>query len=151
MKKNSETRSSNFRDERHNLQTTLFEKEKVMRHKRSRNYIDAIEHLDTGSQQAGAEKLDDIYKIIRMELPGLFECGELVALLCKCYLGKAYDVHTIDLAGGILYHFKKGEGMPDGFEKARSLLMFGSYRLIEIYTTCYCAIDDNGFVAVIKK
>ena len=31
---------------------------------------------------------------------------------------KPYEVHTLDLTGGIIEHYKTGETLPDGLEKA---------------------------------
>ncbi|MDO4167932.1 MAG: hypothetical protein Q4D32_11070, partial [Eubacteriales bacterium] len=68
-----------------------------------------------------------------------------------CYLGEPYEVHTIDMKGGILEHYKKGQKLPDGMEKARGIALRGGYAFVEVYIDCCRAVSGNGTVSVIPN
>lgn len=67
-----------------------------------------------------------------------------------CYLGKPYEVHTLDITGQIIEHYKSGHILPGGLEKARSIAMRGGYDFIEVYVDCCRAVSSNGLVSVIS-
>ena len=69
--------------------------------------------------------------------------------MAVCYLGKPYEVHTLDVTGGIIEHYQTGQILPNGMEKARSIALRGGYEFIEVYTDCCRAISSNGKVSVI--
>ena len=83
------------------------------------------------------------------DLPAAVDFPGLLGFVDKCYLGAPYEVHTIDLSGGIIEHYKRGQILPNGMEKARTLAMSGSYQFIEVYTNCLRAVSSNGSVSVI--
>ena len=58
-------------------------------------------------------------------------------------------LHTLDLTGGIIEHYKTGETLPDGLEKARTIAMRGGYEFIEVYKDCCRAVSASGYVSVI--
>lgn len=55
----------------------------------------------------------------------------------------------LDAAGQIIEHYKQGEPLPGGLEKARGIAMHGGYEFIEVYSNCCRAISANGSVSVI--
>ena len=75
--------------------------------------------------------------------------AKLRPLFFLCYLGIPYEVHVPDAAGQIIEHYKQGEPLPGGPEKARGLAMHGGYGSIEGYSDCCRAIGANGSVSVI--
>ena len=93
--------------------------------------------------------MEEIINAIRAEFPEVSLEGILLGFVDKCYLGAPYEVHTIDLSGGIIEHYKRGQILPNGMEKARTLAMSGSYQFIEVYTNCLRAVSSNGSVSVI--
>ena len=53
------------------------------------------------------------------------------------------------MMGGIIEHYKKGQILPNGLEKARTIAMRGGYEFIEVYVDHLRAISANGSVSVI--
>lgn len=121
----------------------------LLRRKRSKAYMDALKRLDAGGHVHNRQQMEEIINAIRAEFPEVSLEGILLGFVDKCYLGAPYEVHTIDLSGGIIEHYKRGQILPNGMEKARSLAMSGSYQFIEVYTNCVRAISSNGSVSVI--
>ena len=73
----------------------------------------------------------------------------LLGVVAKCYLGDAYEVHSLDCTGKIIQHFKKGEPLLHGMEKARGIAIRGGYAFIEVYAECCRAVSEDGTVSVI--
>lgn len=86
---------------------------------------------------------------IRNEFPDLEISGIMLGIVSICYLGKPYEVHTLNMAGQIVEHYKSGQMLPDGLEKARTIAIRGGYEFIEVYVDCCRAISSNGSVSVI--
>lgn len=124
--------------------------EKRLRSKRSAEYMDAIKKLDIGGCEQCKKQFDDCVEAIKNEFKDIPESDLLVGLVAKCYLGQPYDVHTLDMSGSILVHYKISESMPPLLERARSLALHGEYSYIEVYTDCLCAVKGNGNVSIIK-
>lgn len=64
-------------------------------------------------------------------------------------MGKPYEVHTLDMTGSIIEHYKAGQKLPSGMEKARGIALRGGYDFIEVYVDCCRAIGPTGDVSVI--
>ncbi|MDE6025286.1 MAG: hypothetical protein K2G45_07530 [Lachnospiraceae bacterium] len=123
--------------------------DKLLRKSRSKEYMDAIHKLDAGGHAHNQNKLNDIINIIKGEFPEIELSEILLGYVAICYLGKPYEVHTLDIAGGIIEHYKAGQTLPNGLEQARSIAMRGGYDFIEVYVDCCRAISSNGAVSVI--
>lgn len=123
--------------------------DRLLRKKRSKNYIDALSKLDAGGHAHNQQKVDGIINTIKKEFPEIEIFGMLLGYVSVCYLGKPYEVHTLDIAGGIVEHYKIGQPLPDGMEKARGIAMRGGYAFIEVYEDCCRAVSSNGTVSVI--
>ena len=121
----------------------------ILRRKRSQAYMEALKRLDAGGHVHNRQLMEEIINAIRAEFPEVSLEGILLGFVDKCYLGAPYEVHTIDLSGGIIEHYKRGQILPNGMEKARTLAMSGSYQFIEVYTNCLRAVSSNGSVSVI--
>lgn len=50
----------------------------------------------------------------------------------------------------IIEHYKSGQNLPGGLEKARSIVLRGGYDFIEVYVECCRAISSNSSVSVIS-
>lgn len=124
--------------------------DRLLRQPRSKAYMDAMHKLDAGGHVHNQAKVDSIINTIRQEFPEIELSGILLGYVSICYLGIPYEVHTLDVAGGIIEHYKAGETLPNGMEKARGIAMRGGYDFIEVYVDCCRAISSNGTVSVIS-
>lgn len=124
--------------------------DRLLRKTRSKEYIDALHKLDAGGHVHNQNKVNDIINTIRNEFPEIEISGILLGYVSICYLGKPYEVHTLDMTGEIIEHYKMGQSLPGGLEKARSIALRGGYEFIEVYVDCCRAISSNGAVAVIS-
>lgn len=124
--------------------------DRLLRKTRSKEYMDALHKLDAGGHVHNQNKVNDIINTIKKEFPEVEMSGVLLGYVSICYLGKPYEVHTLDVTGGIIDHYKSGQVLPNGLEKARSIAMRGGYEFIEVYVDCCRAISSNGTVSVIS-
>lgn len=118
-----------------------------LREARSYAYLDAIRQLDSGGAVVSADRLRAIRDAIASEFPG-DAGGWPLGWVSKCYLGVPYEVHMVDLSGQIVEHFKIGEAMPGGLERARSLAVSGLYLVIEVFADRMIAIAADGTTSV---
>ena len=112
--------------------------------------MDALHKLDAGGHVHNQNKVNDIINAIQNEFPEVALGGVLLGYVSICYLGKPYEVHTLDVTGEIIEHYKAGHALPGGMEKARAIAMRGGYDFIEVYVDCCRAISGNGSVSVIE-
>lgn len=122
---------------------------RLLRKPRSKQYMEALHKLDAGGHTHNQEKVDEIIDIIRNEFPEVEINGILLGVVSICYLGKPYEVHTLDMEGAIIEHYKTGQTLPGRMEKARSISLRGGYDFIEVYIDCCRAISSSGTVSVI--
>lgn len=125
------------------------EQERLLRRKRSAEYVRMMQGLDSGGHVQNRQAVEKIIQAIELEIPEINLPGILLGIVSICYLGRPYEVHTLDLAGGIIEHYKLGETLPGGLEKARSLALHGGYAFIEVYADCCRAVDESGNVSVV--
>ncbi|MFQ8892993.1 MAG: hypothetical protein ACLR8H_11525 [Clostridium sp.] len=123
--------------------------DRLLRKNRSKEYMDALHKLDSGGHVHNENKVNEIINTIKREFPEVELRGILLGYVAICYLGKPYEVHTLDITGGIIEHYKAGHTLPGGLEKARNIAMRGGYDFIEVYVDCCRAISANGSVSVI--
>lgn len=133
------------------LQTNKMLQARLLRRPRSRAYMDALHQLDAGGHLHNQEKVDAIIQAIQDEFPEICLAGLLIGYISICYLGKPYEVHTLTLDGSILEHYKQGQPLPAGFEKARSIALNEKYDFIEVYSDCCRAVCKNCMVYVIPN
>ena len=124
--------------------------DRLLRKSRSKEYMDAIHQLDAGGHVHNKKEVNEIINTIKSEFPDVDINGVLLGFVAKCYLGVPYEAHTLDLVGEIIEHYKRGETLPGGLDKAKSIALHGGYDFIEVYTDCCRAISSNGSVSVIK-
>lgn len=123
--------------------------DKILRKKRSKRYMEMLHKLDVGGHTQNQSTIDEMMQEIRLEFPEMDINGILLGYVSICYLSEPYEVHTLDMIQGIVQHYKCGEALPDGMEKARGIAMSGSYEFIEVYSSCCRAVSADGSVAVI--
>ncbi|MDO4312443.1 MAG: hypothetical protein Q4C52_05110 [Eubacteriales bacterium] len=125
--------------------------DRLLRKPRSKAYMEAMHKLDAGGHVHNQKMVEDIVNTIKQEFPEVELAGILLGYVAVCYLGKPYEVHTLDMTGNIIEHYKEGEPLPGGLEKARSLAVRGGYEFIEVYVDCCRAIGAGGSVSVITN
>ncbi len=124
--------------------------DRLLRKQRSKEYMQAMQQLDAGGHVCNQNKVKEIIDAIKNEFPDLEISGIMLGIVSICYLGRPYEVHTLDITGQIIEHYKSGHMLPGGLEKARSIAMRGGYAFIEVYVDCCRAVSSNGSVAVIS-
>lgn len=124
--------------------------DRLLRKKRSKEYMEALHNLDAGGHVHNHDKVNEIIDAISNEFPEVEIKGILLGFVSICYLGAPYEVHTLDATGNIIQHFKVGEPLPGGLEKARSIALRGGYEFIEVYEDCCRCVSSNGFVSVVE-
>lgn len=124
--------------------------DRLLRKPRSKEYVNTLSKLDAGGHVRNQNKVTEIINAIKNELPEVEISGILLGIVSKCYLGEPYEVHSLDITGQIIEHYKAGEVMPGGLEKARTLAARGGYAFIEVYIdSCRC-ISSTGSVSVVE-
>ncbi|MBF1215285.1 MAG: hypothetical protein HXM17_10350, partial [Fusobacterium periodonticum] len=108
--------------------------QRLLRKKRSKRYMEAMGALDTGGHVNNQEKINELIEAIREEFPEveLIKTGIFIGMVSKCFLGDPYEVHTVDFTHTIIKHYKQGETLPDGMEKARAIAARNIYMYIEV-------------------
>jgi hypothetical protein len=124
---------------------------RLLKKQRSKEYMEAIHKLDAGGHTMSAAQREAIIAAIRAEFPEVLDlAGVLIGIVAKCYLGDPYEVHTITIIGNIIEHYKRGQALPDGMERARSLAARGGYEFVEVYTDVCRAVSSDGSVSVVQ-
>ncbi|OUP07107.1 hypothetical protein [Anaeromassilibacillus sp. An200] len=148
----SDTILSAVQNQKQKQQAQQMDKMKLdrpLRKARSKEYMQTLHNLDAGGHVHNQHKVNQMIDTIRNEFPDLEISGIMLGIVSICYLGKPYEVHTLNMAGQIVEHYKSGQMLPDGLEKARTIAIRGGYEFIEVYVDCCRAISSNGSVSVI--
>jgi hypothetical protein len=108
--------------------------------RRSQRYVETIRKLDAGTaERADVSAL--VEEVLAEFGPG---AGLPLGVLARCYLGVPFEVHSLDLGGGIVEHYKMGEPLPEPFGRARRLATHDSYVAIEIYPDRLVCLHEDG-------
>ena len=132
-----------------NRQMEKMQLDRLLRKNRSKEYRDAMHRLDAGGHVQNRKQVEDILQAIRAEFPELELADLLLGYVSICYLGTPYEVHTLDMSGQIIEHYKAGQLLPNGLEKARGLALRGGYDFIEVYVDCCRCVSADGSVSVV--
>jgi hypothetical protein len=119
----------------------------MLRQKRTPKYVDAMKTLDAGGPLVVSSLLQELRDAISEQFPegvGVWPRGWVAA----CYLGPAFEVHILDIAGEIVRHFHYGEPMPDPLERARSLAANRRYAFVEVHADKLVAVRHDGSTSV---
>ena len=118
--------------------------DRVLLQKRSKNYIQALTALDTGTLTA-TQGFAALVEKMKTEFGELGITEYPMGVVSKCFLGHPYEVHVLDLSGTqIINHYKRGESLPALLEKARNLALNNSYTMVEVYLTKMILINADG-------
>lgn len=137
-------------EQKQNTRLDKMQLDRLLRKPRSKEYMAAMSKLDSGGHVHNQHKVDEIINTIRNEFPDVELNGILLGIVSACYLGVPYEVHSLDITGQIIEHYKSGQSLGGGLEKARSVAMCKSYACVEVYIDCCRAIGHNGSVSVVK-
>lgn len=132
-----------------NTQMDKMRVDRLLRKRRSQTYMDAMTRLDAGGHTQNQKQVEEILCAIREEFPEIEMKGVLLGVVSVCYLGRPYEVHTLDIGGNIIEHYRAGEAMPGNLEKARGIALRGGYAFIEVYVDCCRAIGTDGAVSFV--
>lgn len=122
---------------------------RLLRQNRTPAYLAALGKLDAGEARLDPNFVAKVKEQIRQEFPAVQCLGSFLGILAKCYIDDTYDVHTLDWQEEILQHYHRGEALPEGLAKGRSLALYGDYAFVEVYTDCCRGVYPDGHVAVI--
>jgi hypothetical protein len=114
--------------------------------RRTPRFTAAIKRLDAGDLQAS--DLDAIMDAIAEEYP--IGAGQPLGLVAECFLGAPFEVHVLDLIGGIVEHFELGRPMPHPLERARALAVHPAYDVIEVYDETLVCVRSDGSVTEMR-
>ena len=127
------------------------ERTRVLDRKRSDRYVKVMTTLDAGGHVSTAESAKCIIDAIHAELPEITVDEFPIGIVSRCYLGSPYEVHTLDLAGGIIEHYEVYKVLPSDLEKARSLSLHPQYILVEVYRNGEMrAVRQNGDIEYVE-
>lgn len=121
-----------------------------LRQKRSPAYVQAMTRVDVGGHLHDRQALAALKQLIDAELGEIALEDRLLGIVSRCMLGHPYEVHTLDLTGQIIEHFKIGHTLPLTLERARTLALHPSYAFIEVYANRMVTVSDSGQTAVIE-
>lgn len=124
--------------------------ERRLREKRSGKYMEMMKQLDITGCHMDQSKYQEFIDAINAEFPEVGFGDRLIGIVAKCYLGVPYEVHSLDIEGNIVVHYKVNENMPGVLNRARSLALHEAYEFIEVYIDCLRAIKADGSVTVAK-
>lgn len=145
----SATKQENGRMKNGNLMDKM-KLDRLLRNRRSEKYIKAMRELDAGGHVNNQDQVNKIIDTIKNELPEVEISDVLLGIVSICYLGKPYEVHTLDISGRIIQHYKAGQPLPGELEKARSIALHGGYEFIEVYASCCRCVSSSGAVSVVE-
>ena len=114
--------------------------------RRSPRFKAAIARLDTGNLHA--TDLSALMDEIAAEYP--MATAQPRGLVATCHLGFPYEVHILDLVGGIVEHFEIAQAMPHPFERARTLAVHPAYDVIEVYDEVLVCVRGDGSVTEMR-
>ena len=99
--------------------------DRLLRKPRSKKYMELVHQLDAGGHVHNEKQVNDLIESIANEFPELSISGILLGIVSVCHLGKPYEVHSLDMTGQIIEHYKTGQTLPGTLEKARPLAIRG--------------------------
>ena len=122
-----------------------------LRQKRSANYIRTMTQLDAGCHCQDPRAVEALIAAIQQELPEVTIDKQPIGIVCRCFLGEDYEVHTLDRTGGIIQHYRRGQSLPPLLERARSLASHSQYLFVEVYMDSLVAVRSNGETSYINQ
>lgn len=132
--------------------TTLSEPARLqrLRERRSAAYLQAVAQLDAGTHVHDRQAMEALKATLEQELGQLLDSEQLHGIVARCHLGHPYEVHTLQVGGSIIEHFKLGQSLPLMLERARTLAVHPAYAFIEVYANRLVAVMPSGQTAIIE-
>jgi hypothetical protein len=121
-----------------------------LRQKRSANYIRTMTQLDAGCHCQDPRAVEALIAAIQQELPEVTIDKLPIGIVCRCFLGEDYEVHTLDRTGGIMQHYRRNQSLPPLLERARSLALHSQYLFVEVYVDSLVAVRPAGETSIIN-
>ncbi|MFD4669978.1 hypothetical protein ACFWNN_09600 [Lentzea sp. NPDC058450] len=122
---------------------------KVLDGRRSARYLKALRALD-GSGKLATADVDELVGAVHREFAEKF-CTAPLGIVSRCYLGAPYEVHTLALDGSIISHYRAGEPLPHGMDRARSLAESERYLAIEVYPDRLMCVRPDGTTVLLES
>jgi hypothetical protein len=122
---------------------------KVLAERRSARYLRALRALD-GSGKVSTVDADELVGAVQREFAEKF-CTTPLGIVSRCYLGAPYEVHTLALDGSIVAHYRAGEPLPHGMDRARSLAESERYLAIEVYPDRLMCVRPDGSTVLLES
>ena len=110
----------------------------------------ALTQLDAGGHVLDEKTKESIRATIRAEFPEVSAVDLPLGIVARCHLGPPYEVHTLDCALEIIEHYKIGQVLPNGLERARTLAEHPAYLFVEIYLRQVRAVSADGTVTTLE-
>lgn len=125
---------------------------RILNRKRSDGFMKFMTSLDAGGHVSTANTVKQIIDALHAELPEIDLVDLPIGFVARCYLGAPYEVHTLDITGGIIQHYEVFQSLPSDLEKARSLSLHPQYAFIEVYQDgAMRAVEKNGNVVYVDS
>jgi hypothetical protein len=121
---------------------------RVLTEPRSNRYLRAVARLDAGGQLGSVEiqkLVEDIHREFRDRYASI-----PVGIIGKCYLGDPFEVHTLAVDNSIIEHYRVGQALPHGLDRARTLANSEAYLAIEVYTDRMVCVRADGSVVAME-
>jgi hypothetical protein len=122
---------------------------RVLADRRSDRYLRALGAFD-GSGQVSAADVEELAEAAHREFADKF-CSTPLGIIGKCYLGAPYEVHTLAMDRSIIEHYRSGEALPHGMDKARALAESDRYLAVEVYTDRLVCVLPDGSVVLLES
>ncbi|MCR3750279.1 hypothetical protein [Lentzea californiensis] len=122
---------------------------KVLSGGRSARYLRSLKALDGAGKLATAD-ISELVDAVHREFADKF-CSTPVGIVARCYLGAPYEVHTLAMDGSIISHYRTGEALPHGMDRARSLAESDHYLAIEVYPDRLVCVRPDGSIVLLES
>ncbi|GHH44269.1 hypothetical protein [Lentzea cavernae] len=122
---------------------------KVLGGRRSARYVRSLQALD-GSGKVATADVSEIVDAVHREFADQF-CSTPLGIVSRCYLGAPYEVHTLAMDGSIISHYRNGEPLPHGMDRARSLAESETYLAIEVYPDRLVCVRPDGSTVLLES
>ncbi len=122
---------------------------KVLAERRSARYVRSLRALD-GSGKVGTVDVSELVDAVHREFADKF-CATPLGIVSRCYLGVPYEVHTLAMDGSIISHYRTGEPLPHGMDRARSLAESEHYLAIEVYPDRLMCVRPDGSTVLLES
>lgn len=128
-------------------QRTAAPTERMLLDKRSARYRELLARLDASATLSPVE-IKGIADDLRREFEKKW-ANVPIGIVSRCHLGIPFEVHTLSLDGSIIEHYRTGEALPRGLDRARDLARTDVYLAIEVYQDRLACVRPDGSTVVL--